>query len=326
MWAHRLLAAPADSRTYEAWRAWIERRPVDPGLTTAFVKAVRADSALRREVALVVDAFSDKRKARRREWIARGKTLVVDLRQTLAGSCINALEPDLVILDEFQRFAKIIDPEATGGTAELARRLFTYPNCKTLLLSATPYRMYTRAEELSDDHHAEFRKTTRFLLNDDEARTEQLDRAFRDYRDALRVAESDRAPAEHARDQVQSELKRVMVRTERLGAAGDRSGMLDASPADAFVPVVRTKDLRAYAEVEEVREKPGARDVVDWWKSAPYLLNMMDDHYQLAQRFTARARSKGERVWLFATRGSTDRVPARSGKPASRGSPTSTRC
>ena len=42
----------------------------------------------------------------------------------LAEACVTALEPDLVILDEFQRFKDLLDGE--DATAKLAKRLFTY--------------------------------------------------------------------------------------------------------------------------------------------------------------------------------------------------------
>ena len=36
--------------------------------------------------------------------------LIRDLRQTLARTCVEALEPDLVIMDEFQRFRDLLAP------------------------------------------------------------------------------------------------------------------------------------------------------------------------------------------------------------------------
>ena len=66
---------------------------------------------------------------------------------------ISALRPDLVVLDEFQRFKDLLNPDPTNFAAELAHRLFDYVDpdtgrpTRTLLLSATPYRMYTTADE-----------------------------------------------------------------------------------------------------------------------------------------------------------------------------------
>ena len=63
------------------------------------------------------------------------------LRSLLATTCIKALEPDLVILDEFQRFKGLLS--GTDPAADLARDLFDYSGAdgrqtRVLLLSATP--------------------------------------------------------------------------------------------------------------------------------------------------------------------------------------------
>ena len=82
--------------------------------------------------------------------------------------------PDLIILDEFPRFAEMLDTADTNDdwTRRLARRLFNYDTAanaeltRVLLLSATPYRMYTRVGDSDgDDHYADFMRTARFLFD-----------------------------------------------------------------------------------------------------------------------------------------------------------------
>src|SRR5262249_24837189 len=71
------------------------------------------------------------------------RALIRNLRAELAASCIEALEPDLVILDEFQRFKYLLHDEEDPA-AQLARELFTWQDeeagahARVLLLSATP--------------------------------------------------------------------------------------------------------------------------------------------------------------------------------------------
>ena len=232
--------------------------------------------------------YSDKRPCRS-PWRERRIRVVGALRRALAESCVNALEPDLVILDEFQRFPKLLKPgEPTG---ELARQLFDYEGCKSLLLSATPYKMFSRARELDETHHAEFMVTTDFLL-DDQARSQRLGSVMGSYRQALRAIAADgREPVERARNAVYDQLSRVMCRTERLGAAGSRNGMLDASPQPALEAKLAREDLYGYAELEHVARSLRTRDVVEFWKSAPYALNLMDD-YALTREFVAQAGSE----------------------------------
>ena len=79
---------------------------------------------------------------------------IARLRGLLAKDCVAALEPDLVILDEFQRFHDLLHGHSKA--AELARHLFDYVDgngneTRTLLLSATPYRMLTIAEDAAEE-------------------------------------------------------------------------------------------------------------------------------------------------------------------------------
>jgi hypothetical protein len=74
---------------------------------------------------------------------------------------ISALRPHLVVLDEFQRFKDLLDPDPANFAAELAQRLFNLVDpetgrpTRTLLLSATPYRMYATEDEGDSDQYAD---------------------------------------------------------------------------------------------------------------------------------------------------------------------------
>ena len=98
------------------------------------------------------------------DWHERAE-LVGELRTLLAKSCVRALEADLIILDEFQRFRDLLDGDSAA--AELAGHLFNEEGARVLLLSATPYKMYTLSDEGDEDHYADFVRTARFLIGDD---------------------------------------------------------------------------------------------------------------------------------------------------------------
>src|SRR5205814_8855155 len=49
--------------------------------------------------------------------------VIAELRAVLAATCVEALEPDLVILDEFQRFKHLLTDDESDA-ARLARKLF----------------------------------------------------------------------------------------------------------------------------------------------------------------------------------------------------------
>jgi len=213
------------------------------------------------------------------------QALVGELRGILARSAVDALEPDLIILDEFQRFRHLLeDPEDEDDTRTLARQLFDYESddghARTLLLSATPYKMYTVADEAShDDHYADFVKTTEFLLG---AATPQFRRELTAYREAfLDVALNSSNVLKRRKRAVEDRLRGVMTRTERLASTTDRSGMLHQRPmpADHVLPA----DTRAFVSFDAVSQRLGSRDTVEYWKSAPYPLSFMEG-YEVKRR------------------------------------------
>ena len=82
-------------------------------------------------------------------------------------TCLSELQPDLIILDEFQRFKHLLATNSEAG--QLAGQLFNYADAhsaaRVVLLSATPYKMYTLTEEAEgEDHYQDFVQTVRFLL------------------------------------------------------------------------------------------------------------------------------------------------------------------
>jgi hypothetical protein len=79
-----------------------------------------------------------------------------------------------------------------------------------------------------------------------------------------------------------------MVRTERLAVTADRNGMLvDMAPAPL---TLERNDLTQYLALQRVARVVGQGDTMEFWKSAPYALNFMED-YQLKQHFQSIAQS-----------------------------------
>jgi len=76
--------------------------------------------------------------------------------------------------------------------------------------------------------------------------------------------------------QLESSLRSVMVRTERLALKADRNGMLAEVPPRAVV--LDSSDIRDYLGLQRVARSLGQDDVLEYWKSAPYLLNFMENY------------------------------------------------
>lgn len=234
-------------------------------------------------------SFPSELKRQRREFIG-------DVRRAMATVGIQMLEPDLVILDEFQRFKDLLEPADDSWAAQLARRLFTHRDSasgrhtKTLLLSATPYRMYTLSDEEGEDHYRDFVSTASFLL-DDEERVDRLQIGLRELRLALtKPGGLDRA--EEMCRRVETQLRTVMSRTERLAATPDRSGMLVERQSEVRL---HRSDVEAYRVVGDLAEAVGHHQPTEYWKSSPYLVNFMEG-YKLKQGIQELARHEDHQL------------------------------
>ena len=267
----------------------IADRPIEPGIVARFQDAVGGPgSPAHREF---VDLRDDHRTSNDEEWRERRRGFIAKLRLLLAHACLDALEPDVVILDEFQRFRDLLSADTESG--ELAQRLFeyegTHTQVRTLLMSATPYKMYTLDYETEDDHYRDFLETVRFL-GGPEGSVGTLEEGLRRLRSELPLATSggevsqvdDAAIARlsELRASIQTELLRVMSRTERRGRSqgGDRMLAVEGMPVD-----LQVDDIEAYLAARGIAAAVGAPRVMEYWKSAPYLLSFMD-RYQLSNR------------------------------------------
>ncbi|WP_297080817.1 helicase-related protein [uncultured Demequina sp.] len=208
--------------------------------------------------------------------------LVGRLRHVVARAAVEHLEPDLVILDEFQRFKDVLDGEGYGS--DLAREVFDHEKARVLLLSATPFKMYTLPDEPSgDDHYDDFQRTVGFLAGEDAARGVRDD--LRVMREAA-VAGGPTAEALCARDRVEQTLRRVMSRMERLASTPDRDGMLREAPMPGAV--IDRADLRSWVTFDAAARHLDRHDVFEYWRSSPYPLNLMErGTYQIRKRFEA---------------------------------------
>lgn len=213
---------------------------------------------------------------------------VGDLRALLARACISALEPDLIILDEFQRFKHLLDGEDTSEVSQLAHELFSYQaedsSVKVVLLSATPYKMYTMAhEQATDNHYSDFLQTIRFLKShsDQSGDFESLLGQYR--RELLALKDGNLENLKTLKSKLEHDLRQVMARTERLSASADRDGMLVEIPSTNTK--LETQDVLAYLALQQIGELLGQQDTLEYWKSAPYLLNFMEN-YEIKRAFS----------------------------------------
>ena len=219
--------------------------------------------------------------------------LIGDLRALLAEVCFTALKPDLVILDEFQRFKNILHGQ--DATAKLANQLFTYAGetsvVRVLMLSATPYKMYTlHHERAENDHYWDFVQTVEFL-DPNLRESGDFRRLLDDYRQAIYRIESGAEELVRVKGQIEAQLRRVISRTERLRASEDAHGMMRQMSSAGLQ--LTAEDVGDFLTLQKIGREVRQPQVLEYWKSAPYLLSFMDN-YKLKTNVTARLNASAE--------------------------------
>ena len=271
----------------DAWRRRLDNNPrlIDETIRERFNAAFGEQADLQGRLRELLDTTFRRYHAWPAEARHRRDEVIGKLRRVLAGACVHALEPDLVILDEFQRFKELLGTQGAERhpAADLAQNLFQAraqhdgKRVRTLLLSATPYKLYTADAEIEhEEHYEDFLATTRFLLGDDETRVKELQQELSRFGAALRrAAAGDQEQVERverAKRAVEGALQDVMARTERVAASDDRDAMV---AEDRCTTTVTAGDVRQYLAADALFQAVGGRDPMPFWKSAPYLAHFM---------------------------------------------------
>ncbi len=272
----------------DRWRAQLkdDPLPLEPDIAERFRDRLRGDGRLLGELEAAIEGWFGRYRAVYPDEARRARNRIVgQLRFHLAAVAIEALEPDLIILDEFQRFKDLVnqDEGEQGAATQLARQLLRTRNSggqpvRTLLLSATPYKFYTRDPELEgEDHHADLLATTRFLLDYDEQRVAALQEALSRFNTELRRAAAGQGhDVPSARVAVEDHLRAIMARTERVAGSAEADAMV-ASAGTGHLGI-QPMDVRQYLAAEAWFRAAGARDPMVYWKAAPYLPHFMQGY------------------------------------------------
>lgn len=156
-------------RQIDCFRNWYD---IDPHMADQFAANVTKEPRLHDEFIDLCGHFHRADVRVSDDVVQRRNGLIGNLRALLARTCLQSLQPDVIILDEFQRFKHLLSDEHSSEASQLAHDLFRYSDehseARVLLLSATPYKMYTVSHESAeDDHYTDFLDTVRFLLKED---------------------------------------------------------------------------------------------------------------------------------------------------------------
>ena len=239
------------------------------------------------------------------------QAIIQKLRKVFAMISVDMLQPDLVIMDEFQRFKYLIDSELRESeTGILVEKFFKTEGLRVLLLSATPYKLYSTMEEIEeaenpDEYYKEFLQVVGFLNDDSETELNEFKEVWTDYSIALREMIHGDTSVLSLKSRAEEELYDHMCRTERISVMESGDFIDDSSTYSSLT--ITSGDIHTYLDMGRMLKEIGEDRslLVDYAKSTPYLMSFMN-HYKVKEwvekYFNAYPdevdKAQGEYLWI----------------------------
>lgn len=213
------------------------------------------------------------------------KKLLGKLRELLTKVCLDFIEADLYILDEFQRFKDliIVDEEKMSEASVIAQKVFSKNKSKVLMLSATPFKPFTNSvdADFDEDHYKEFKDVLSFLFNKKPDKLTEYDQNRKIFFELLRRPEEIYGAEIESKNRLEQLYREVISRTERLLVSDDNNTLLKNSHVSVGL---KKEDILNFIETDKIIVKlnevlkKGNHTLVDFSKSSPYPLSFMDQY------------------------------------------------
>lgn len=190
---------------------------------------------------------------------------------------VSMLEPDLVIMDEFQRFKFLLSSD-DSELGILAHSFLSGHDTRVLLLSATPYKLYSTLEEIDenqlDEHYAEFFQVMNFLF-DDEVKDIKFKEVWKNYSHALSELKAGDSAIIRMKELAENAMYQGVSRTERISVM-DSGDYTDDSSVKHHLQIDEN-DINSYIQMSRLLSKTDSNHSlpVDYAKSCPYLMSFM---------------------------------------------------
>lgn len=209
------------------------------------------------------------------------RELIVELRTIFADISLNKLEPDLIIMDEFQRFKYLINSDKNSEMKKLTDKFFNNKSTRILMLSATPYKMYSTIDEIDysqvDAHYSEFLDVMNFL-NIEEDKKEEFKEIWSNYSIHLKEIKNEDISIISAKRDAENALYNTICRTERI-TESEMGDLIDDSNVRESLKVFK-EDIKSYIEVQKLLDSIDINTNVpiDYIKSTPYIMSFMKNY------------------------------------------------
>jgi len=224
------------------------------------------------------------------------KELISSVRFLLSRVCIEFLQADIFILDEFQRYKKLIentgtndedDKEEISPAIQLVRDIFSFENSKILLLSATPFKPYTNDfDELNGEvHYNEFITVLQFLMTD---KTDEFWKQYEYDRKELfgylrhpDLLETKLPEALVLKNKLEALYRTSIVRTEKILVSNDRDALIKLVNKPISIQPQDIQDFVVLDQITQLLNKDHKASLpvpLEYVKSCPFALSFLDNY------------------------------------------------
>lgn len=210
----------------------------------------------------------------------KNKYVLNKLRVMFARISTQMLQPDLVIMDEFQRFKFLISSDEESETGILAKQFLGGGETRILLLSATPYKLYSTLEEIDDaqgvdEHYKEFLQVMDFLFA---GKAGEFRKVWSNYNTALHELRDVDFSIIHIKNEAENAMYEGVCRTERISVMESGDYTDDSSVKVALQ--VHGDDIRSYLAMGTLLKNihAGFSLPLDYTKSSPFLMSFMKNY------------------------------------------------
>lgn len=242
-------------------------------------------------------------------------------RRAMADVALSNISPDVVIFDEFQRFRHLVESKVGEEEARILNRLrgeARNSRTRLLLLSATPYRLYSSRWEDNNDqsHRSDFFNLVEFLYGGDESAAafrRQCEQAFDQLEQELRLGRPDSDEAARARTDAELLLRPIMARTERA----DFDGGHVAYDTNELETILDPADLKVFRHLSLSLDPNHRTSAIPFWHSIPLPMQTMGKRYTTWKR--AESVDKEDTPYLSVRRRNRFRLPKEWPHPRLRG-------
>ena len=213
------------------------------------------------------------------------KDLIVQLRIMFSNISLDRLNPDLIIMDEFQRFKNLLNG-SNEDLNNLSSKIFSYKDVRILMLSATPYKMYSTLDEIdveeTDAHYSEFFNVMNFL-NKCGNQEDNFKKIWDNYTIELKEFKKNKSSFILAKNKAENAMFRNVCRTERITET-KVANIIDDSNKETKLKVFK-EDILSYLEAQKLINNLGLkRNVpINYIKSSTYIMSFMEK-YQLKKK------------------------------------------